>query len=192
MAATPAPPMSAVSTAWRARLHDRLGRLLPQRASVLIPLLVVGVGLGLMVLDPLPVNLADRRDFETILATTADTVVLSRSRRDSDGRLLGRSPLLAGRGDETYLRRNAVPVHAFSETDRLMARSQEFGAEPQAVSAQGCWRDWRRSEITAHDGLIRADHPLVLAILGRTQSASSLRRLLRNPLRRRSTINASI
>lgn len=38
------------------------------------------------VLDPLPVNLADRRDFETILATTADTVVLSRARRDSDGR----------------------------------------------------------------------------------------------------------
>ncbi len=134
------------------------------------------------VLDPLPVNLADRRDFETILATTADTVVLSRARRDSDGRLLGRSPLLAGRGDETYLRRNAVPVHAFSETDRLMARPQEFGAEQQAVTAQGCWRDWRRSEITAHDGLIRADHPLVLAILGRTQSASSLRRLLRNPL----------
>jgi hypothetical protein len=134
------------------------------------------------VIDPLPVNLADRRDFETILATTADTVVLSRARRDSDGRLLGRSPLLAGRGDETYLRRNAVPVHAFSETDRLMARPQEFGAEQQAVSAQGCWRDWRRSEITAHDGLIRADHPLVLAILGRTQSASSLRRLLRNPL----------
>ena len=41
-------------------------------------------------------NLADRRDYETILATTADTVVLSRARRDSDGRLLGRSPLLAG------------------------------------------------------------------------------------------------
>ena len=134
------------------------------------------------VLDPLPVNLADRRDFETILATTAETVVLSRARRDSDGRLLGRSPLLAGRGDESYLRRNAMPAHAFSETDRLMARPQEFAAEPQAVSAQGCWRDWRRSEITAHDGLIRADHPLVLAILGRTQSTSSLRRLLRNPL----------
>lgn len=134
------------------------------------------------VLDPLPVNLADRRDFETIIATTADTVVLSRARRDSDGRLLGRSPLLAGRGDETYLRRNATPAHAFSETDRLMARPQEFAADPQAVGAQGCWRDWRRAEITPHDGLVRADHPLVLAILGRTQSASSLRRLLRNPL----------
>lgn len=134
------------------------------------------------VLDPLPVNLADRRDFETILATTANSVVLSRARRDSDGRLFGRSPLLAGQGGETYLRRNATPGHAFSETDRLMARPQEFAADPQAVSAQCCWRDWRRPEITAHDGLVRADHPLILAILNRTQSASSLRRLLRNPL----------
>jgi hypothetical protein len=133
-------------------------------------------------LDPLPVNLADRRDFETILATTVDSVVLSRARRDSDGRLLGRSPLLAGNGDETYLRRNATPAHAFSETDRLMARPQEFAAVPQAISALGCWRDWRQAEITAHDGLVRADHPLVLAILDRTQSANSLRRLLRNPL----------
>ncbi|MGY4573731.1 PD-(D/E)XK nuclease family protein [Bradyrhizobium sp. USDA 3256] len=133
-------------------------------------------------LDPLPVSLADRRDFETILATTADEVVLSRGRRDSDGRLLGRSPLIAGHGEETYLRRNAVPAHAFSETDRLMARPQEFAADPQAVSAQSCWLDWRRSEITTHDGLVRADHPLVLAILSRTQSASSLRRLLRNPI----------
>ncbi|MDQ0470139.1 PD-(D/E)XK nuclease family protein [Labrys wisconsinensis] len=134
------------------------------------------------VLVPLPVNLADRRDFETILATTGGEAVLSRARRDSDGRLLGRSPLLVGHGDETYLRRNAAPAHAFSETDRLMARSREFAADPQAVGAQGCWRDWRQAEITPHDGLVRADHPLVLAILDRTQSASSLRRLLRNPL----------
>ena len=134
------------------------------------------------VLDPLPVNLADRRDFETILATTTDNVVLSRARRDSDGRVLGRSPLISGRGDEIYLRRNAMPAHAFSETDRLIARPQEFAANPQAVGAQGCWRDWRRTEITPHDGLVRANHPLILAILGRTQSASSLRRLLRNPL----------
>lgn len=134
------------------------------------------------VLDPLPVNLADRRDFDTILATTTDIVVLSRARRDSDGRLLGRSPLLTGRGDEAYLRRNATPAHAFSETDRLMARPREFAADPQAIGAQGCWRDWRRTEITPHDGLVRPNHPLILAILGRTQSASSLRRLLRNPL----------
>lgn len=133
-------------------------------------------------LDPLPVSLADRRDFETILATTSDEVILSRARRASDGRLLGRSPLLAAYGDETYLRRNAVPAHAFSETDRLMARPQEFAAVPQATSARACWRDWRLAEITTHDGLVRPDHPLVLAILARTQSASSLKTLLRSPL----------
>jgi RecB family exonuclease len=133
-------------------------------------------------LDPLPIGLADRRDFETILATTGDEVVLSRARRDSEGRLLGRSPMLAAYCAEVYVRRNAVPMHAFSETDRLMARPKEFAATPQAASARACWRDWRRAGITPHDGLIRAGHPLVLAILARTQSASSLQRLLRNPI----------
>ena len=134
-------------------------------------------------LDPLPVAAADRRDFETILKTTETEVVLSRARRADAGRLLGRSALLLDAGpEETYLRRNAIPAHAFSETDRLMARPGEFRADPQAVSATGCWRDWQREEITPHDGLTRADHPAILATLERVQSASSLRLLLRNPL----------
>lgn len=133
-------------------------------------------------LDPLPVAAADRRDFETILATTERQLVLSRARRDSEGRLLGRSSLLGAHGEEIYVRRNAVPAHAFSETDRLMARSQEFAREPQAVAATTCWRNWHRKEVTPHDGLVCANHPLLLAILDRTQSASSLRLLLRNPL----------
>jgi PD-(D/E)XK nuclease superfamily len=133
-------------------------------------------------LDPLPVGAADCRDFKTILATTAEQVVLSRARRDGEGRLLGRSSLLREYAEEMYVRRNAAPTHAFSETDRLTARPQEFADEPQAISAATCRRDWRREEITAHDGLVRADHPLVLAVLERTQSASSLKLLLRNPL----------
>ena len=133
-------------------------------------------------LNPLPVSLADRRDFETILSTTSDEIILSHARRGSDGRLLGRSPLLAKHGEGGYFSRNAVPVHAFSESDRLMARPREFSAEPQAISARDCWIDWRKDEITAHDGLVRADHPIILEILSRIQSASSLRRLLRNPL----------
>jgi hypothetical protein len=133
-------------------------------------------------LDPLPVGAADQRDFVTILATTECTVVLSRSRRDGDGRLLGRSRLLQGRGEETYLRRGGVPQHAFSETDRLMARPHEFRSHPQALAASGCWRDWACQAITAHDGLVRKDHPLIQSILNRTQSASSLQQLLRNPL----------
>ena len=133
-------------------------------------------------LDPLPAGAADRRDFETILATTSCQVVLSRARRESDGRLLGRSALLQGHPPETYLRRNAVPAHAFSETDRLTARAQEFRTLPQALGAERCWRNWWRAELTPHDGLVRADHPVLRAILERTQSASSLRLLLRNPL----------
>ena len=134
-------------------------------------------------LNPLPIAAADRRDFETILATTERQVVLSHARRDDEGRLLGRSTLLLQvQADETYLRRNGVPAHAFSETDRLMARPPEFRTLPQARAAFNCWSNWLRAEITPHDGVIRPDHPVVRAILDRIQSANSLSQLLRNPL----------
>ena len=134
-------------------------------------------------LDPLPVAAADRRDFATILATTESEVVLSRSRRDEEGRLLGRSTLLLHvLAREDYVPRNRVPQHAFSETDRLMARPEEFRCLPQAVAASNCWFDWLRPEITPHDGLIRPDHPVIRTILERTQSARSLSMMLRNPL----------
>ena len=134
-------------------------------------------------LDPLPVAAADRRDFETILATTEREIVLSRARRDEEGRRLGRSTLLPRvAADEIYLPRNRVPMHAFSETDRLTARPDEFRGLPQAQAASECWFDWLSSEITPHDGAVRPHHPAIVAILERTQSASSLRMLLRNPL----------
>ena len=134
-------------------------------------------------LDPLPVAAADRRDFATILATTEHEIVLSRARRGEDGRLLGRSTLLLQvEADDAYVPRNRVPAHAFSETDRLTARPDEFRRFTQAVAASDCWFDWLREEITPHDGAVRPDHPVIRAILERTQSASSLRMLLRNPL----------
>ena len=135
-------------------------------------------------LDPLPVAHADVRDFETILATTESAVVLSRARRDQEGRLLGRSTLLFNvPSNESYLQRNALPPHAFGEADRLMARPQEFRTLPQAKAASTCWRNWWRDELTPHDGLVRQqDHPVLLSILERTQSATSLSQLLRNPL----------
>lgn len=92
------------------------------------------------------------------------------------------SPIEEEGGTSAGIRRNAVPAHAFSETDRLTARPHEFARNSQAISAATAWRNWHREEITPHDGLIRADHPLLQAILGRTQSASSLRLLLRSPL----------
>ena len=133
-------------------------------------------------LDPLPAALMDRQDFQTILATTEELVVLSRARRDGDGRLMGRSSLLVDQPAETYLRATAAPEHAFSEADRLLARPAEFAATEEARFAICCWQNWHSYGITPHDGLIRPSHPLLVAILNRTQSASSLRRLLRNPI----------
>ena len=133
-------------------------------------------------LDPLPVAAADRRDFDTILRTADAEVVLSFARRDGGSRRLGRSPLLHGMPETRDLRRNAAPHHAMSECDRLLARPDEFAASAQCVSALHCWHDWHRTELTAHDGLIRSGHPLLAAILERPHSASSLKRLLRNPL----------
>lgn len=132
-------------------------------------------------LDVLPVVEADRHDFTSIARGTARDLVLSFSRRDATGRLLGRSPLLPDLAPE-YLRRSRVPDHAMSEADRLMARPTEFAATPRSRSADSAWRDWLSGEITAHDGRIRAGHPAMAPLLGRKHSATSLKLLLRNPL----------
>jgi ATP-dependent helicase/DNAse subunit B len=69
-----------------------------------------------------------------------------------------------------------------SETDRLVARPDEFSASAIARTASDCWTDWLSREVTPHDGLVRAGHPALLAALERLQSANSLALLLRNPL----------
>ncbi len=133
-------------------------------------------------LEPLAVSEADRRDFETILRTSARQVVLSYARRDGEGRLLGLSSLLHAMPTPIYLRRHRRADHAFSESDRLAARPDEFATEAQAASAHRCWIGWGKFDLTANDGRVRAEHPVVLAALGRRQSASSLSLMLRNPL----------
>ena len=133
-------------------------------------------------LEPLPVTVADRRDFETILRTTTDQVVVSRARRDMGGRLLGKSPLLRDQPDEIYVRRNQLPRYAMSETDRLFARPADFAISAQAHSAMDCWNDWQRPELTVHDGLVQPNHPGLKVALERVQSASALSKLLRSPI----------
>ncbi|MCP2001402.1 PD-(D/E)XK nuclease family protein [Nitrobacter winogradskyi] len=132
-------------------------------------------------LDPLPVADGDRRDFATIVAS-ATNVVTSFSRRDVGGRLLGRSPLISAI-KELHFDRARTPEHAFSEADRLLARPQEFAGMPIAVSALGCWRDWYRDDITPHDGLIAPGHERLRKLFERPMSATSLKLLLRDPLR---------
>ena len=132
-------------------------------------------------LQPRTVTEDDRASFIHILATTRTGVTCSFSRRDARGRLLGLSILLP-KGPVEVLHRARVPEHALSEPDRLMACPEEFAAGRRAIAAEACWRDWHRPEITAHDGLVRSNHPAIRAALGRVHSASSLKALLRNPL----------
>lgn len=133
-------------------------------------------------LDPLPVHQADTRDFETIEAMTAVELVCSRARRDSGGRINGVSPLYPHSSSEFYLAQSREPEHAASDADRLFARPAEFSALPEARSALSAWIDWHTARITAHDGKVRSNHPLLLRALDRRQSASSLAKLLRDPL----------
>jgi PD-(D/E)XK nuclease superfamily protein len=175
---------SAMALASAPRPHVRLialnaGRW-PRRISEdrLIPDHVVPVGIP----DPLPVADADRRDFQTIRAMANASVALSWSRRDVEGRLLGRSPLVSGMS-ETYLSRGRKPEHAASESDRLLARPGEFVNRPVAVSAHSCWQDWYLRELTPHDGLFGKSHPRITKTLARPLSATSLRPMLRDPIR---------
>ena len=133
-------------------------------------------------LDPLPVHRADTRDFETIGAMTASELLFSRARRDSGGRVNGVSPLFPRDIAEVYLAQSREPEQAASDTDRLFARPSEFSALPEARTALSAWIDWHTDRITAHDGRLRANHPLLLQALDRRQSASSLSKLLRDPL----------
>jgi len=133
-------------------------------------------------IDPLPVHQADRRDFHSIRAMTVSELICSRARRDSSGRLNGVSPLYPREVQEAYLAQSREPEHAASASDRLLARPAEFASLPHARAALQTWVDWHSDAITAHDGLVRGDHPLLLRALNRRQSASSLVKLLRDPL----------
>ena len=124
---------------------------------------------------------ADRRSYEAILMSTACEVVQSFSRREVTGRKLGVSPLVDSR-TAVELSRSRIPEHAMSEPDRMLARPDEFAANDAARQADACWRAWRDPTIGPHDGLVPAGHPALLRSLARTQSASSLELLIRNPI----------
>ena len=174
---------SAISLAAAPRPFVRLlalnaGRW-PRRISEdrLIPDHIIAIG----DLDPLPVADGDRRDFATIIAS-AKNATISFSRRDVEGRLLGRSPLI-GDINEIYLSRGRIPDHAASESDRLLARPSEFRSTPIARSGLSSWQDWYRPEITAHDGLVGRTHPRLQKVFRQAMSATSLKMLLRDPIR---------
>ncbi|CAN5708891.1 PD-(D/E)XK nuclease family protein [soil metagenome] len=127
----------------------------------------------------------DRRTFARFVRSTSGTLALSRSRRDVDGRELVPSPLLtlecaATVPEQAYLDATP-PVHALDEADRLAARPDELIRHPAIAAATRAWHAWHVAALTPYDGLVRPDHPALVRALGRLHSATSLRRLLRDP-----------
>ena len=90
---------------------------------------------------------------------------------------LGRSTLLF----DVFAREDYVPRNRMCPT---MPSARLIGSWRGPKSFKSCHRrslprrtagfDWLRPVITPHDGLIRPDHPMIRAIIERTQSASSL------------------
>lgn len=133
-------------------------------------------------LDPDPVTSRDRRAFKIVTERASARCVLSRSRRSTEGRVLLPSPLLPESKPTAMLKRRRIPPHAFSESDRLLARPHDAVANTVVASAMECWNDWRKPTLTAHDGLTRSDHPLIIRAITKIQSATSLRMMLRDPI----------
>jgi hypothetical protein len=175
----PATHLAACPRPWM-RLLGMTGRAWPRRGAE-DPILPDHL-IAAKELDPDPIPEADRRCFAVLTAAARAGLVLSRSRRSAQGHRLGRSPLLPHGRPERALSRARIPEHAFSEADRLMARPEEAASVDQMMSASQCWRNWHVAHLTAHDGQFQADHPVVARALQRTQSATSLRLLLRGPL----------
>ncbi len=132
-------------------------------------------------LRPLTAAERDRRHFEVIRDGTREVLVLSRPERSAKGSVLSPSSLWPM--DEIVQKRDRIPEHAFSEADRLLARPRDAAQLAHVRQSQLCWRNWHwNSTLTPHDGLVASNHPAVAAALARTQSTTSLQRLLRDPL----------
>lgn len=136
------------------------------------------------IIDPMPRSDIDRRDYNTIKATTEKLLVLSWPRRDAESRQLGVSRLVTQieRDSAKSVQLTDRPDHAFSEADRLFARDKEYATSPHAISAATCWKNWRSKDLTAHDGLITSSHPRIQDVFNQYHSATSIRLLLRDPI----------
>jgi PD-(D/E)XK nuclease superfamily len=132
-------------------------------------------------LHPVTTAERDRLSFDVIRGGARQILVLSRPERSAKGSILSPSSLWPA-GEVIHMR-DRIPDHAFSEADRLLARPRDAGQLAHVRQSQLCWqnRQWD-STLTAHDGLIAAQHPAVEAALARIQSTTSLQRLLRDPL----------
>ena len=130
-------------------------------------------------LNPRSVTEIDRTSFD-IIAGYARHLALSRSRRSARGGLQAASPLWP-KEDEVELARLRVPVHCFSEADRLLSRPTDALADPRVSRSRASWRAALSGELNPFDGLVAPNHPVILRALDQPLSSTALRLLLRDP-----------
>lgn len=135
-------------------------------------------------LSPMSVSEIDRRDFHSILSTTSEKVVFSWPRVDGDGRELRPSTLVPTAQVASAVRHDRARKTRFaiSEGDRLFMRTFEFADTKPARRAKTASVNWFRPNLTPHDGQIKANHPRIEAVFGQVQSATSLQKMIRDPL----------
>jgi hypothetical protein len=173
----PATHLTGAPRAWT-RLIGMTSRAWPRphRADPLLPEHILAVDSAASPRRPD----VDRRCFQTIRTGTATRLSLSYARRTAVGGAQAPSPLLPP-GVPRRLARLRIPAHAYSESDRLQARPKDGIDQPRLSRPVACARARLKPELTPWDGVIRADHPVVIDTLARVQSSSSLRQLLRDP-----------
>lgn len=135
-------------------------------------------------LNPISRHFLDELDFQTISETTERELTLCWPRRDKDGRRCEPSSLITSQviGFAKELGRSRIAEVAISEGDRLFSRPTEFALVPEAVKASQVIRNWYSHRLTAHDGVISANHPRIVQTLKLLQSATSLKKMLRDPI----------
>jgi len=132
-------------------------------------------------LRPVTTAERDRLHFEVIRAGTRTTLILSRPERSATGSIL--SPSALWPTGQIVRKRDRIPEQAFSEPDRLLARSDEAAKLQHVRQSRLCWRNWHQEgTYTEHDGLVAANHRAIVAALERVQPTTNLQRLLRDPL----------
>lgn len=130
-------------------------------------------------LQPRSVTEIDRTSFD-IITGHARHLALSRSRRSVRGGLQAASPLWP-KDDEVELARLRVPVHCFSEADRLLTRPSDALADTRVSRSRARWRAALSGELNPFDGLVAPNHPVILRALELPLSSTAVRLLLRDP-----------
>ncbi len=93
--------------------------------------------LGRVLRDP-TITECDRQDFATVAMAATGALVLSRAARSAQGGVLAPSPLLPTDVTADVVDQRHVPIHAYSEADRVLARLDEAGLIGSVALARAC------------------------------------------------------